>query len=139
MNNNGNHGQGTHCNKMGADSFAENTPNAWEFICPICLPKPKCSGFQWKKASLGVRSPCPIPSVFVLVVVVLLFSSQYVQTQSINFKSLHFNISSFKPECGCSLKCSSQCLLFSSITYLKFDSKVKNISISRSSHQSSFW
>ena len=39
---------------MGADSLAENTT---EFICPICLPKPKSSGFQWKKASLGVRSP----------------------------------------------------------------------------------
>ena len=32
-------------------------PNAPEFICPICLPKPKSSGFQWKKALLGVRSP----------------------------------------------------------------------------------
>ena len=47
---NGKHGQGTHCTKMGADSLAENTP---EFICPICLPKPKNYGFQWKKASLG--------------------------------------------------------------------------------------
>ena len=44
---------------MGADSLAENTPDAQEFICPICLPKPKSSGFQWKKASLGVRSPWP--------------------------------------------------------------------------------
>ena len=43
---------------MGADSLAKKTPNAPEFICPICLPKPKSSGFQWKKASLGVRSPC---------------------------------------------------------------------------------
>jgi hypothetical protein len=34
---------------MGADSSAENTPNAPEFICPIYLPKPKSSGFQWKK------------------------------------------------------------------------------------------
>jgi hypothetical protein len=34
--NNGKHGQGTHCTKMGADSLAENTPNASEFICPIC-------------------------------------------------------------------------------------------------------
>ena len=42
---------------MGADSLAENTPNAPEFICPICLPKPKSSGFQCKKASLGFRSP----------------------------------------------------------------------------------
>ena len=32
--------------KMGTDSLAENTPNAPEFICPICLPKPKNSGFQ---------------------------------------------------------------------------------------------
>ena len=42
---------------MGADSLAENTPNAAEFNCPICLSKPKSSWFQWKKASLGVRSP----------------------------------------------------------------------------------
>ena len=41
---------------MGADSSAENTPNAPEFICPISS-QPQSSGFQWKKASLGVRSP----------------------------------------------------------------------------------
>ena len=40
----------THCTKMGADSLAQNTPNAPEFICPICLSKSKSSGFQWKKA-----------------------------------------------------------------------------------------
>ena len=39
--------------KIGADSLAENTPNASQFIYPICLPKPKSSGFQWKKASMG--------------------------------------------------------------------------------------
>ena len=43
---------------MGTDSSVESTPNAPEFICPICLPEPKRFGFQWKKASLGVRSPC---------------------------------------------------------------------------------
>ena len=43
--NKGKHGQGTHCTKMGADSLAENTPNAPEFICPVCLPKPKKSVF----------------------------------------------------------------------------------------------
>jgi hypothetical protein len=53
---NGKHGQGTHSTKMGADNSAENTPNTPEFICPIYLPKPKSSGFQWKKASLGVHS-----------------------------------------------------------------------------------
>ena len=37
------------CTKMDADSLDENTPNAPEFICPICLPMPKSSGFQWKK------------------------------------------------------------------------------------------
>ena len=47
--NNGIHGQGTHCTKMGADSLAENIPNAPKFICPICLPKPQSSGIQWKK------------------------------------------------------------------------------------------
>ena len=43
---------------MGADILAENTPISPEFICPICLTKPKKSGFQWKKASLDVDSPC---------------------------------------------------------------------------------
>ena len=35
---------------------AENTPNAPEFICPKVLD------FNEKKASLGVRSPWPLPS-----------------------------------------------------------------------------
>ena len=43
---------------MGADSSAENTPNAQKFICPISLPQPKSFGFQWKTASLGIRSLC---------------------------------------------------------------------------------
>jgi hypothetical protein len=50
-------GQRTHSTKIGADSLAENTPYAPEFICSICPPKPKSSGFQWIKASFGVRSP----------------------------------------------------------------------------------
>ena len=42
---------------MGADSLAENTPYApTKFIYPIFLPKLKSLGFQWKKASQGVRS-----------------------------------------------------------------------------------
>ena len=40
-----NMGQGAHYTQMGADSLAENAENASEFICPICLPKPKSSGF----------------------------------------------------------------------------------------------
>ena len=44
---------------MCIDSLAENTP---EFICPICRSKPKYSEFQWKKASLGGRSPWQILS-----------------------------------------------------------------------------
>ena len=38
--------------KMSADSLVEDTPNALEFICPNCLPKPK--------SFIGstVRSPC---------------------------------------------------------------------------------
>ena len=43
---------------MGADKLAKNTANATKSISPNCLPKHKCSGFQWKKASLGVCSPC---------------------------------------------------------------------------------
>ena len=42
---------------MGGDSLAENTANAPEFICPIGLPKPKSSAFQWKKLSLDILSP----------------------------------------------------------------------------------
>ena len=38
---------------MGADSLAKNNPNAPEFICPICLPKP-----TMKNVSLGVHIPC---------------------------------------------------------------------------------
>ena len=38
--------------------LTKNTPNGPEFIFPIFPPKPKSSGFQWKMASLGVRSPC---------------------------------------------------------------------------------
>ena len=52
------HEQGTHSTKMGTDKSFENTPNALKFICPNCLPKLKSLGFRWKKASLGVRSPC---------------------------------------------------------------------------------
>ena len=41
---------------MGADSWAENTPNATEFICP----SPKVLNFIEKRLhSLGVRSPWP--------------------------------------------------------------------------------
>ena len=36
---------------MDADSLAENAP---ELICPICLPKPRSSGFQWKKTWVSI-------------------------------------------------------------------------------------
>ena len=35
----------TACTKKGADSLVENTPNAPEFICQICLTKLKSFGF----------------------------------------------------------------------------------------------
>ena len=35
----------TVCTKMGADTLAENTPNAPKFICPNCLRKLKRLGF----------------------------------------------------------------------------------------------
>ena len=54
---NGKYGQGIHCTKMGANSSSKITQNAPEFICLNCQPKTKSSGFQWKKASLDVRSP----------------------------------------------------------------------------------
>ena len=34
-------GQRTRSTKMGADKFAQNTPNTPKFICPNCLSKPK--------------------------------------------------------------------------------------------------
>ena len=43
---------------MCTDCWAKNTTNSTKCICPICLPRSKSSGFQWKKASLGVRIPC---------------------------------------------------------------------------------
>ena len=46
-------GKGTHSTKMGADSLAENTPNASKHFSPKCLPKPKSSQFL-KKGSLWV-------------------------------------------------------------------------------------
>ena len=52
--NNGKHGQETHSTKMGADSLAENIPNASKNFSPKCLPKPKSSRFL-KKALCG----CP--------------------------------------------------------------------------------
>ena len=42
---------------MGADSPAENTPNASKNFSPKCLPKPKSWRFSKKKLFLGVRSP----------------------------------------------------------------------------------
>ena len=42
--------------KMSADKSAKNTPNTQKHICSNCLTKPKSLVFQWKKASLGVRS-----------------------------------------------------------------------------------
>ena len=42
-------GQGTHSTKMGADSLAENTPNASINFSPICLSKPK--PFEFLKKS----------------------------------------------------------------------------------------
>ena len=53
----GKHVQGTRCTKIGADSWAENTLTAPEFILSICRPKPENSEFQWKEASSGVRGP----------------------------------------------------------------------------------
>ena len=49
---------------MGGYSSDENTPNAPEFICPICLPNPKSSGFQWNDDALGIRSSGPRAWIF---------------------------------------------------------------------------
>jgi hypothetical protein len=37
---------------MDADIMAKNTPDAPEFICPICLSKPKVLDFN-KKGNIG--------------------------------------------------------------------------------------
>ena len=34
---------------MSNDSSAKNTPNAPEFVCPICLPKPNVLDFDEKR------------------------------------------------------------------------------------------
>ena len=39
--------------KIGADSLAVKTQNAPEFICPICLPKPKKFWISMKKGYIG--------------------------------------------------------------------------------------
>ena len=52
------HEQGTRSIKIMADKLAENTAYAPKSISPNCLPKPRNLWFQWKKTSLGVRSPC---------------------------------------------------------------------------------
>ena len=44
-----------HCTEMGADSLAENTPNAPEFICPICLLKSK--RLHWVSVVRGFAHP----------------------------------------------------------------------------------
>ena len=43
------HGQGTHCTKMGADSSAENTPNALELSAQFVCPSPKVLDFNEKR------------------------------------------------------------------------------------------
>ena len=47
--------KGTHYTKMSGDSLliAEITPNAPEFICPVCLPKPKNIWIAMKKGFIG--------------------------------------------------------------------------------------
>ena len=44
---------GTHSTKMSAYSSAENTPNAPEFIYPICLLNPKKFRISMKKGFIG--------------------------------------------------------------------------------------
>ena len=49
-----NHGLRTHKSYIpNSDSSAENTPNAQEFISPICLPKPKKFWISMKKGFIG--------------------------------------------------------------------------------------
>ena len=52
------HGHGTQSTKMNVDKSAKNTPNASKLVCPICLPNPKRSGFQWEKASIVHNLDC---------------------------------------------------------------------------------
>ena len=54
MLNNIKHGQGTYSTKMGTDSLAENTLYAPKSIWPVCLPKLKSLGFQWKNLLLKI-------------------------------------------------------------------------------------
>jgi hypothetical protein len=47
-------GQVTHSTKMGADSLAENTPNALKNFSPKCPPKPKSLKFRKKALWVSV-------------------------------------------------------------------------------------
>ena len=47
--NNGKHGQGTHCTKMGADSLAENTPNSHNLSAQFVCPSPKVLDLNEKR------------------------------------------------------------------------------------------
>ena len=49
--------QGTHCTKMCADKLAENNPKCPKIYLPNLSAQAKKLGFQWKKVSMGVRSP----------------------------------------------------------------------------------
>ena len=48
---------------LNADSLAEITPNAPEFIAQFVCLSPKFMDFNEKKASFGVRSPCSIQCI----------------------------------------------------------------------------
>ena len=62
--NNGKHGQGTHCTKLGADSLVENTPNAQNLSAQaqkfwISMKKDfigRCS--SWFRLTKGERILC---------------------------------------------------------------------------------
>ena len=46
------------CTKMGADKSAKDTPKCPKLYLPKLSAQAKSLGFGWKKASLGVHSPC---------------------------------------------------------------------------------
>ena len=65
----GKHGQGTHCTKMGADSSAENPPNAPEFLsAQFVWPSPKVLDFNEKRLHWAsvVRAPTGLSPYFQL-------------------------------------------------------------------------
>ena len=90
--NNGKHGQGTHCTKMGADCLAKNTPKSQNLSAQFVCPSPKVQDFN-EKGFIG--RPLSVTLVIQLVFLTDVcnqFEREKTSTQQWPF----FHISTFK-------------------------------------------